>query len=474
MKYRKKIVFLNIIGLLACFFVSLFPAIAHAESLDYSVTIDPSINITIPTNVVALELNPLNKTFSYQDLGISVSTNNSLGYKLTMDSTNHTTNLVNILDSTKTIPTLPIAIGSTSGTSITSYTESNFKDNAWGYKIGTITNPVSSDTNNYLPFIPGTTIAINHALADNDTTTLRFASKINYEQPAGLYTINLNFNATVNPTNPPYMQNLDPSLCVANHSTLVVDSRDERSYYIRRLKDGKCWMVQNLRLGQDLTPVTGALVLTEQDTDISSTDTYNPRSQFVLTNQVADGKMPAKNVYDQSVSANGYIWDDSAFYCTNDYGCYYNFYTATAGVTAEGERAVITQNTDVSTTICPKGWTMPTGGNVIENHLTADYYELIKAYKSSGDSGATLSRALLVDPIINTENTNGESAPGFVLAGGYYVGGGNLFGERAYYQSRTIRSLIYGYDLLINTSSQSWTDFTNRVNGRPVRCLLQE
>lgn len=471
MKYRKKIVFLNITGLLACFFVSFFPTIAHAESLDYSVTIDPSINITIPTNIAALELNPLNKTFSYQDLGISVSTNNSLGYKLTMDSTNHTTNLVNILDSTKTIPTLPIVIGSTSGTSITSYMESDFKDNAWGYKIGTITNPVSSDTNNYLPFIPGTTIAINHALADNDTTTLRFASKINYEQPAGLYTINLNFSATVNPTNPPYMQNLDPSLCVANHSTLVVDSRDERSYYIRRLKDGKCWMVQNLRLGQDLTPVTGALVLTEQDTDISSTDTYNPRSQFVLTNQVADGKMPAKNVYDQSVSANGDIWDGPAYFCTDNYGCYYNWYTTTAGVLSD---AIDMNDVNVATSICPSGWQLPSGGTITASYPTSDFKELVAAYEQGVDSTTAVIRNLLVSPLSATENINGTYGPGLLFGGGYGREGGSSIGGYATYWSSTIRSSTRGYDLNISTSSYHPDGPAMKYVGRSIRCLLQE
>ena len=442
-----------------------------ATDFTYSVTIDPSLSITLPTSTLTLDLNPVTQSFTTKDLNVTVATNNGNGYKLTMNTMSGSggesgTSLVNINDATKTIGTLPIVIGTTSGSSITTYTEDTFPVNKWGYRI----------SGNYLPYISGTTIALNDSPVANDTTTLTFASKIDYNQPAGLYAINLSFNGTINPTSPPYMQNLDPSLCVSDHPTLVVDSRDNRSYYIQRLADNKCWMIQNLRLGQDLDPVTGALVLTDQDTDISTTDAYNPRSEFILTNKVVDGVMPNKKVIDSDTSDEyNYIWDDSAFYCTNDYGCYYNVYTATAGVKSEGEDAVTTRNTDITSTICPKAWTLPTSGD----HETTDFpihssdWRLLANAYGYNTSASTAATNMLVDPTNATENVNGASAPGLLLGGYYYGSGGRNITDYGYYWSRTICSMSRGYGIRIRTVGVV-LDNNNRNNSRAVRCLLQE
>ncbi len=429
----------------------------HADSLTYSVTIDPSLNIALSSNSLILDLNPVTKAFATRDLDVTISSNGGNGYKLNITSDSNTTNLVNTLDSTKTISTLPIVIGTTSGSSITTYTESDFPVNKWGYKIGTTST-------GYLPFISGTTIALNNTPTTEDTTRLTFASKIDYSQPSGLYSINLTLNGTVNPTSPPYMQNLDPSVCVKEHPTLVVDSRDNRSYYIQRLLDNKCWMIQNLRLGQDLEPVTGALILTDQDTNINTNDAYNPRKEFVLTNKLVEGKMPSKKVDDPLASDEiGTIWDDSAFYCTS-YGCYYNFYTVTAGINAEGDETV-TGEVNITTTICPKGWTLPTGNKTASD--TSDLKILASAY-------AYQPAKIIVNPNSATENINGASTPGFTLGGNYHANGAYHVGQSGDYWTRSNFSKSYAHDLYFNSSVIYYTNRHTKDNGRSVRCLLQE
>ncbi len=431
----------------------------HAESLDYTVTIDPSLNISIPTNLLTLDLNPVSKTFDTKDLNVIVDTNNSNGYKLTMNTMagsggSDGTSLVNVLDSTKTIGTLPIVIGTTSGSSVTTYTEDTFPANKWGYKISA-RNSTTIPNSKYLPYISGTTIAMSSSLALQDTTTLTFASKVNYDQPAGLYAINLSFNGTINPISPPYMQNLNPDVCVEEHPTLVVDSRDNRSYYIQRLADHKCWMIQNLRLGQNLATTTGALILTDQDTNISANDTYNPRKEFVLTNKVVDGKMPIK------VTDSGNIWDDSAFYCTLDYGCYYNFYTATAGIKSEGDDAVAAKDTVTTTSICPKGWVLPTGGN------DGEFKTLVTEYSS-------IAMDMLVEPTTATGNVNGSFAPGLLLGGYYNNRGIDRLNDYGVYWGSNVSSATLSYDLIIRESGATYINVSNRYNGMSIRCLLQE
>ncbi|MBR3169140.1 hypothetical protein IKF23_01725, partial [Candidatus Saccharibacteria bacterium] len=308
-----------------------------------------------------------------------------------------------------------------------------------------------------------------------------------YNKPAGTYNIAFNLQALPQVTQY-YMQDLvntveDPNLTTrvcTETPTMVMDKRDGHTYAIARLKDGKCWMVQNLRLGENLEPVTGSLTLTDEDTNISTTDEYNPRSTFTLTNQVVDGKMPEKAMTDPVGGSIGYIYDGPAFYCTNDYGCYYNFYTATAGIKSEGSGTdtVTTKNTDVTTTICPKNWTLPTGGDhqtsEYPNH-SSDLYSTGKAYGVGTDSIHDILLKILALPVGATENINGTYIPGFLLGGVYYSGGAyGEIGTYGRYWARTVPSAIYGNGLYLATASFNFNDRLNRYDGRSVRCLLQE
>ncbi|MBQ6410113.1 hypothetical protein IJI18_02560, partial [Candidatus Saccharibacteria bacterium] len=87
-------------------------------------------------------------------------------------------------------------------TLVSSYTDTNFSNctssdsncmNKWGYKNGL-------SSTNYLPFTSPTSPILSNTTATNeDTTTLRFAAKIDYDQPAGTYSTALSFTATANP-----------------------------------------------------------------------------------------------------------------------------------------------------------------------------------------------------------------------------------------------------------------------------------
>lgn len=47
------------------------------------------------------------------------------------------------------------------------------------------------------------------------------------------------------------------------HTITLTDIRDNNTYTVAKLKDGKCWMTQNLRIGGSTT-----MELTPEDTDI--------------------------------------------------------------------------------------------------------------------------------------------------------------------------------------------------------------
>ena len=143
-----------------------------------------------------LNLNPNSKTFGYEDVDVKVSTNYEAGYVLSMTTADNSTDLKrdNTADGVNaSINTLTATSPTTTG-----YTDSDFSNctsancmNKWGYKNGL--------SNNYFPFTSGATVLSNTLATNEDTTTLRFAAKIDYAQPAGAYNNELIFTATANP-----------------------------------------------------------------------------------------------------------------------------------------------------------------------------------------------------------------------------------------------------------------------------------
>ncbi|MBR3270032.1 hypothetical protein IKG07_02165 [Candidatus Saccharibacteria bacterium] len=390
----------------------------HAADLNASVGINPSLTLTLPTADLNLSLNPATTTFGYKDLPISISTNNETGYIMTVTTADDNTNLVNTSDSNVVLETLPTLAGG--------YTDSTFVVNKWGYKNGL--------SNNYFPFTSGATVLENSTYTNEDSTTLRFATKIDYMQEEGTYSTTFSFNLVVNPTYKT-MQNLDPTLCTATPRE-VLDERDNRTYYIQRLQDGNCWMLNNLRLGQDTTTVA----LTTADSDVQS-------GGFTLNNKLSDGKFTYT-----TVSGVNFQNNNPQYYCTEAYGCYYNWYTATA---SSGTTSVSSGNVDYS--ICPAGWKLPT---------STQYQGLIDNY--------TPATALFVNPTSATENIGGAFAPGILLSGAYQNAGGIYIGQNGNYWVSTGYNAQRAMSFLSSTTSASVEEGFSKFTGLPIRCILKD
>lgn len=158
----------------------------------------------------------------------------------------------------------------------------------------------------------------------------------------------------------------------------LTDTRDGNVYAVAKLADGKCWMVENLRL--DL-----------EGADINVYNTNNPSSAFleklvdVTPNtgewcvrtapeayyDVCEEEMNYNiNNIDRSLeasyNANGIV--DVSWY---SYGVLYNNYTATAG----GGRF-----NNGNRSICPIGWKLPTGVTRTGASFSQDYHALMHAW----------------------------------------------------------------------------------------------
>ena len=265
------------------------------------------------------------------------------------------------------------------------------------------------------------TAGASSTFADNISANTTFT------MPVGNATIYANAEAVG-----PAIQNLARSACPRTPTT-VYDVRDDEVYTVQRLEDGRCWMTQNLRLGK----TTDTLALTSADSDVANY-TLNGK---VAVDAFGDGD-------DDDINNN-------TQYTCNDYGCYYNWYTATAGTIPDTAK-------NATTSICPVGWTLPDGSDNNEELLI-----LAEAYNNSVTD-------LLVNPTTATENVNGASAPGFTLSGYIWTDGGRTFNEKTFFWSKTATKLGRGANFAMTPPSRIVMSSSSSSAGMPVRCVLKE
>ena len=155
--------------------------------------------------------------------------------------------------------------------------------------------------------------------------------------------------------------------------------------------------------------------------------------------------MPAESTTNFSTTS-GYTTDGHT--CSSDIniGCWYNYYSATAGTISSSSNA-----TPASSDICPSGWHLPTGPNTTSG---TDFNKLI-GNTTSGNQAST---------------TGG--LPYFNGVTGGYINDGTAVGTTtggwwsANYAQATSRFL-----LTYNSSTFNGGSYATRVYGYFVRCV---
>ena len=148
-----------------------------------------------------------------------------------------------------------------------------------GQNVGVVTTPggvvtVTLGANYYLIPLYKSKYKISSWAATNGSVTAGTYGYYYYTPVSGLNTATL-AATTLGTSSTVIMQNLSASSCTAV-PVAVKDSSDDAVYYIQRLADGKCWMLENLRLGS----VDNTYTLTSSDSNVSS-DFVLPKSGTV-------------------------------------------------------------------------------------------------------------------------------------------------------------------------------------------------
>jgi uncharacterized protein (TIGR02145 family)/prepilin-type N-terminal cleavage/methylation domain-containing protein len=127
--------------------------------------------------------------------------------------------------------------------------------------------------------------------------------------------------------------------------TMVVDARDNHTYWVQKLADGKCWMLTNLAYaggGTDTYGDTKTLV-----NGGSSSSNYTTPYYYV-----PPGANPTSGSTPPSTSTTG----------TGQYGYLYSFCAANGGQAGNGACSNSSSvPVDVNISVCPSGWRLPNG-----------------------------------------------------------------------------------------------------------------
>ncbi len=279
------------------------------------------------------------------------------------------------------------------------------------------------------------------------------------------------------------------------------DERDGKVYWVGKLKDGNCWMTQNLDLDlydsktntarkltstdsdipNDLTSISGSSGLWTGSTSNYNTVRYYDPGEYVYTNPTISlsgdcGALDSPACADagwqlmEGASTGGVVSEITHYLAGN----YYSWGAATAGQAATFTSSA-TYPAEATQSICPKGWRLP------ENQVSTAGTAVVKSYRNLLDNyGWVWNQGS--DPNKTSSSLTGtkdgitydiRTVPLYFLYGGL-VGNSslNVAGSQGFYWSSTANKASSAYALYFSSGVNSSSD-NSRYAGFSVRCVAR-
>ncbi len=426
-------------------------AITYQEDATVRFTFNSELSVRLDTaNIEILDLTPGTSSDS-NVIGITIDTNNMVGYTATAsvgDSTYNTTNMIHT-NGTNFFASLGIAASESTIST----------DNTWGYATST-DNGSSWSNFSGLPIYTDTAkeIAVTNSPA-SDSLKFKINAKAATSQAAGDYRNVINFTVVANvppkgiddalgivypdpPQDPethyPTIQSINEEVCdlveAIDESTVVTDIRDHKNYHVAKLRDGRCWLQDDLAL--NLTNSSVKQRTTSQNTNAntaslqalfnggrvegdSSTDKYATRAVSAFAGSrsygapLIDASLENKTIQDYPSSSD--TMEEAKDW---KFGIYYNYCALSAGSYCYGDDENAGTNYDAPGTavdaeydICPVNWRLPTGGQ--PNGDGGEYYKLQAFYRDSNYQYYTGMRKALRLPMTGYHDGTGVWMQGY-------------------------------------------------------------
>lgn len=258
----------------------------------------------------------------------------------------------------------------------------DFPAGFWGY---------STDGGKTFESLP----AADDAPADANTDAgLYFGVKVPEFQASGRYTNTVVVSVVTRYVQTPadlfdgieYMQDMTQQICETENSGAskqLIDSRDDKVYWVTKMRDNSCWMTQNL----DFEIASTGTTLTPDDSNVFATRTIYKEDarggNDIFYQDGGDFYVPNGDEYDDNgnPASTAELAPDSVDWHYH-VGSIYSWPAATAG---SGNNDIISGDADES--ICPKGWRLPIKVSNVARDRSYSFYRLFMSQPESKTSG---------------------------------------------------------------------------------------
>ena len=492
---KHHILYIVLISILSLIYVNSISALSYSNDVGVGVgvsvsfTFNPTISISLSNNNLDISNLMPGNTLDSNSINVSVSSNNANGYTMlaTVGNIEYDNTNLNHSNNANTFSSI------STNANLASLTT----DNTWGYSYSIDSGSSWSNYNGLSLYSDNGTTLINKLGPAESSIDFKIAAKASSTQASGTYSNVINFIAITRPNpvsledayssyylstgktkhNGYYvMQDMNSTICnnveLLDSELQVIDIRDDKVYWIAKLRDGNCWMTQNLDLDIDETKT-----YTHWNTDLGWTTndenaTWQPMEGHSTMTSASDwvgseiqpySMNPGDMFYYTSNSNVNDTQYNSLQECTiaghNDCAHYHagNYYNWPAAVASNDTSSMNRIGGNAPNSICPSGWM-----------LSSSFAELMSIYRirQSGlnyqENGFDNIRKAPLYFVRAGSIANGNNRiTGNKSAGDYWLSiistGYDYYGVHMYFESNRI-----------NVDNQnSW------LNGFSLRCLAR-
>lgn len=316
------------------------------------------------------------------------------------------------------------------------------------------------------------------ASAEGTTLKTTYQAYISKTQPAGTYTGQVKYTLvhpndatapvkSVTIATAEYLQEVNscPAELPEEQVYTLKDSRDEQEYKVAKLKDGRCWFLDNLAL--DPTNASTAANMSVGNTNAPAAAIYNylnggnpdnnegwSSDAVINTDTISSSSEKKPELTNKYKNLLVTSFGPASTNGQAKAGVYYSYCAATVGTYCSSNRIDIPDTLiDAPYDICPSNWRMPTGGP------QGEYTTLAQNYNSTAADPGSLQFNL--------------STP---LSGGFVMGSWSTQNNSGAWLSSTVSEadyINYMYDLNVTSTTASTSGTTYRNFGATIRCILK-
>ena len=240
----------------------------------------------------------------------------------------------------------------------------------------------------------------------------------------------------------------------------LTDTRDGNTYRVRKLKDGNCWMSENLRLtledGYAVNVDDGSLIeLTSANTDLTTMTSWTGGGTTETEDNHTTWESDTDNLSDLPHSYT-FGTQKSTLDADQYLGIVYNWLVTTAGTGLASSAADTTTNDS----ICPSGWRVP----IRKDATTSKSFTYLFSFAGSDADMA------------DWYDTYTQPPYSFIAAGAYDPGvGAHRTNATGYYWTATVASTgsgpnNLGFDRILTNLDGAGT---GRGRGFSIRCVAR-